>query len=320
MGHRQSLLVALLLSALFTIALVYATVEIPVAANSLLKQVFPDYGLTFEWGKAQELVQVFRPLGYVAFLCVLSLMAAGFVINRWRLTLLGALSLYLPVFGYFAFSMFFLAGVGFLRILWLPMLDVSPAILKLGGIVYLPYIALVALLRLLGIDAWIPLGFLVMSAGLFIFFLGATAWLYGRFKGVELVTFWIYRYSRHPQYLGFLLWSYGLLMLTSIFGGPRGGYIPPPSLPWLLLALAIISTAMMEEIAMTRRYEEEYLEYRGRTAFMIPLPRGISSLVTFPVRLVLKKEWPESKREIIYVITIYGTILVLLSLLMLPFF
>ncbi|MCC6065964.1 MAG: hypothetical protein LM576_08280 [Thermofilum sp.] len=34
--------------------------------------------------------------------------------------------------------------------------------------------------------------------GLFIFFLRAAAWLYGRFKGVGLVTFWIYRYSRHP--------------------------------------------------------------------------------------------------------------------------
>ncbi|MCC6004548.1 MAG: DUF1295 domain-containing protein [Thermofilum sp.] len=210
--------------------------------------------------------------------------------------------------------MFFLAGIGIL------MLDASPAILKLGGIVYLPYIALVALFRLLGIDAWIPLSFIVMGAGLFVFFLGATAWLYGKFMGVGLVTFWIYRYSRHPQYLGFLLWSYGLLMLTSILGSPMGGYIPPPSLPWLLLALAIVSTAAMEENAMTRRYGEKYLEYRSRTAFMIPLLRDISSLVTFPARLILKKEWPESKREIIYVITIYGTILVLLSLPMLPLF
>jgi len=291
------LLAALALSALFTIALVYATVEIPAVADSLLKRVFPDYGLTFEWGKARELVQALRPLGYVAFLRVLGLMTTGFVIGRWRLTVLGALSLYLPVFGSFAFSMFFLAGTGILRILWLPMLDASPAILKLGGIVYLPYIALVALFRLLGIDAWIPLSFIVMGAGLFIFFLGAAAWLYGRFMGVRLVTFWIYGYSRHPQYLGFLLWSYGLLMLTSILGSPKGGYIPPPSLPWLLLALAIVSTAMVEENAMTRRYGAKYLEYRGRTAFMIPLPRGISSLVTFPARFLLKRSGQKANEK-----------------------
>jgi hypothetical protein len=48
MGHRRGLLAALALSALFTIALVYATVEIPAVADSLLKRVFPDYGLTFE--------------------------------------------------------------------------------------------------------------------------------------------------------------------------------------------------------------------------------------------------------------------------------
>jgi hypothetical protein len=101
-------------------------------------------------------------------------MTTGFLINRWRLTVLGALSLSLPVFVNFSFSIFFLAGIRILRILLLPELDVSPAILKLGGIVYLPYIALVALLYLLGIDAWIPLSFFVMGAGLFIFFLGAT--------------------------------------------------------------------------------------------------------------------------------------------------
>jgi hypothetical protein len=155
------------LSALFTIALVYATVEIPVSTDSLLKQFFPDYGLTFEWGKARELVQALRPLGYLTFLCVLGLMMTGFVINRWRLTVLGALSLYLPAFAHFAFSMFFLAGIGILRILWLPVLDASPAILKLEDIVYLPYIALVALLHLLGIDAWIPLSFFIKGAGLF---------------------------------------------------------------------------------------------------------------------------------------------------------
>jgi hypothetical protein len=39
MGHRRGLLAALALSALFMIALVYATVEIPTVADSLLKRV-----------------------------------------------------------------------------------------------------------------------------------------------------------------------------------------------------------------------------------------------------------------------------------------
>jgi len=97
-------------------------------------------------------------------------------------------------------------------------------------------------------------------------------------------------------------------MLTSILGSPMGGLGAGYSLPWLLLALAIVSTAMVEENAMTRRYGAKYLEYRGRTAFMIPLPRGISSLVTFPARFLLKKEWSESKREVICVTATYGTI------------
>ena len=33
--------------------------------------------------------------------------------------------LFLPVFGHFALTMFFLGGLGFLRLLWMPFLDVS---------------------------------------------------------------------------------------------------------------------------------------------------------------------------------------------------
>jgi protein-S-isoprenylcysteine O-methyltransferase Ste14 len=314
MERKQSLFVAIVLSALFTIALVYATFEIPKLINSLLVHVFPDYALIGEWGKVQEVTEVMRPFGYVAFLCVLGLMLVGFIINRWKLSILGSFSLFLPVFGKFAFTMFFLAGVGFLRILWFPLIDASPTILKLGNAVYMPYLILEFLFHFINIDIGIPFSILSMSIGIFIFFLGVITWLHGKSNGIELIDFWIYKYSRHPQYLGFLIWSYGLLLLTSLLSVPRGGYVPPPSLIWLFLALVTIGSAIQEENAMTKKYGEKYSEYRNNTAFMIPLPKGASTLIMIPVKALLKKEWPESKKEVIYVIVVYGIMFIFLSL------
>jgi len=56
-------------------------------------------------------------------------MIAGFMVRKSYLSTIGSVGLYLPTFGYFAFTMFFLAGVGVLRALWFPLLDLSPKVL-----------------------------------------------------------------------------------------------------------------------------------------------------------------------------------------------
>ncbi|MEM4977343.1 MAG: hypothetical protein QXT64_08475, partial [Desulfurococcaceae archaeon] len=90
----------------------------------------------------------------------------------------------------------FLTGLGVLRTLWLPLLELSPSTLKLGCVVYLPfsYVPHAPLVRL--VTAFI---------GLFVFLLGVTTWFYGRFKGYEIVDFWIYKYSRGSALSRFML-------------------------------------------------------------------------------------------------------------------
>jgi len=154
----------------------------------------------------------------------------------------------------------------------------------------------------------------IMMSGLVVFLLGTVTWLYERFMGFKIIGFWIYRYSRHPQYLGFLLWSYGLLLLVTFLGAPKGGYVPPPSLPWLISALTIIGVALHEENTMAKKHSEEYVRYRGDTSFMLPLPKQLSALIVAPARVLLKKNWPENGKEVAFIIIVYGTILVLSSL------
>lgn len=262
-----------------------------------------------------------KPFGYISFAITLILILAGFATKWLKLATLGSIAIFLPTFGCFAFTMFFLAGIGVLRVLWFPWLDLSPNILRLGDAVYLPYIFLSFLAAPV---AWITgasptdmntsFSLVIMMSGLVVFLLGTVTWLYGRFMGFKIIGFWIYRYSRHPQYLGFLLWSYGLLLLVTFLGAPKGGYVPPPSLPWLISALTIIGVALHEENTMAKKHSEEYVRYRGDTSFMLPLPKQLSALIVAPARVLLKKNWPENGKEVAFIIIVYGTILVLSSL------
>jgi protein-S-isoprenylcysteine O-methyltransferase Ste14 len=172
--------------------------------------------------------------------------------------------------------MFFLAGLGALRALWLPILELSPGVLKLGCVAYAPFVALGPLATLVGM--------ILIFAGLLVFALGATTWLYGKFKGRDLVDFWIYKYSRHPQYLGFIVWSYGLLIFVSFKCYVKGAFATPPALIWLMSTMVVIGVAMLEEVEMSRRYGERYEEYRKKAPFMMPMPKLLSRAITAPLR------------------------------------
>jgi len=86
------------------------------------------------------------------------------------------------------------------------------------------------------------------------------------------------------------------------------------SLPWLLSALILIATALNEEIELKNRYNENYLDYQAKVPFMLPLPKIIKSILVFPIRKIFKKDLPENRKEILFIIMFYGGILILISL------
>lgn len=309
----DKLLVSLGFSLLFVLMLVYLTFDAPILLNEFLLIYFPDYGLTWE-EPALTVVADLRPLGYIAFFLTLILTGVGFLIKRFKLSFLGSIALYIPVFGYFAFKMFYFAGIGLLRILWMPIFDLSPEIFKFGDIVYLPY-------KVLASSLYPPINPLTISRiilglGMIVLFISTTTWFYGKLQGIKIIDFGIYKYSRHPQYLGFLLWNYGILVLIPpVF--VQGGYVPIPSLIWVLFALITIGIALIEEIEALKKDYSEYIHMRNNVPFMFPLPHLISTIL-FPIpRLFLKKDYPENKKEILFVLAFYGAILVFLSLLIL---
>ncbi len=103
-------------------------------------------------------------------------------------------------------------------------------------------------------SALITVGLALMAAGW---------WQVWRARG-ELVTNGLYRFVRHPQYLGFLLVIVGFL-------------IQWPTLPTLalfpVLVLVYYRLARREEATLEREFGERYVAYRTRTPMLLPRSR-----------------------------------------------
>jgi HEAT repeat protein/protein-S-isoprenylcysteine O-methyltransferase Ste14 len=307
-----------LIALVFTAGLMFASVEIPQLVDRLLHNNvhFLDVA-TGQDALSAYRTELFlshyhiRAIGYACLGLIVLLIVAGFVLGKRGLSSAGAILLFLPVFGHFAATMFFLGGLGFLRFLWLPFLDISFDIMRLGDIILLPYEWILDGARLLGINLYRQLPFIITGIGIFVFLMGVLAWMAGRLRKKEVTDFWIYRISRHPQYLGWIIWSYGVLFLP----GPNlRQYVGVANtLPWLLAAMIIIGVAMLEERRMNQEHGDAYASYRERTPFLFPLPRIIRKIFSLPQRLLFRKPYPDRKREIAVVITLYTGLLIGLS-------
>ncbi len=325
-GPRQFVLLTLL-AMTFTIGLTFVSIELPRLADSFLGKEFefldvatiskdhPDYDPQDPRHLRTELylkTYRLRWIGYGCLGAVVALIIVGFTTNRSSFSSAGAIILFLPVFGHFALTMFFLGGLGFLRLLWMPFLDLSFDVMRLGEIIVLPYKILSSLYSLTGLSRWIPLSYLVTGTGLFLFFLGTLTWFTARLQKRGVADFWAYRICRHPQYLGWIIWSYGILFLPNT-GNIKTMFAISNTLPWLLATMVIIGVALVEEVKMRRLFGESYDAYRKRTSFIFPLPHFLSGLFFLPVRVFFKKRFPERKREALLLAAFYTILLMAAS-------
>ena len=312
---RMGLLAVIsLLAVVFTAALTFATLQLPVILGSWLSRRFPDIHPVIEPERITEFMAIVRPIGYACLIAIAVLIVAGFVTGKRKLSVFGSFAFFLPTFGYFFASMFFLAGLGILRIPFIPFWDPSISLMNFGDISYLPYMALVYPFWLAGVDIRMAISWVAVGLGLFIFVLGTITWFYGKAQRRKTVDFWIYRYTRHPQYLGFIIWSYGVMLIAAQQPVPMGGANPGASLPWLLTSLVIICIALAEENRMRKEDSNGYLQYTAGAPFMFPIPRFVATLITSPIRLLLKKNRPETGKELLATFAVYAALLILLSL------
>jgi len=308
------------LAVVFTVGLTFATVELPYLVDEALQNSLPiPAGDSHVDTVARLKTELFmahyhvRAIGYVGFFLLLSLIAAGFSTERTGLAAFGAFGVMLPVFAQFAGVMFFLAGLGVLNALWLPILDMSSELQNWGLVINAPDDFLRWLLGLVGVHSVWPTTLFFIGSGILIFLLGTYAWLTARAKGEGVADIWVYRVSRHPQYLGWILWTYGAYLLIQRMQYPRRSWGFGASLPWLISTMVIIGVAMMEELNMRKRHGEAYETYRRSAPFLFPIPHFLERLLAAPVRLLFRKDQPDQRREVAAVVGLYTVLLIGIS-------
>ena len=316
----------LCLAIVFSIALMFAFTELPRLIDSALDANvgFPgmDQGASdINAFKAELYISALhlRWIGYASLGLVAVFILIGFITKRSGWALAGAFTIFLPVFGQFALSMFFLAGLGMLRVVWLPVMDISFNVLDLGNVIYIPYWILMWIFNQFNYWAQPELGWFFMAVGAFLFAWGVLAWMQSRFSKQGVATSWIYKISRHPQYLGWIIWTYGLIIYAPLVNQMKKSWGVGSSLPWLLMCMIIIGLCMLEELKMKKAYGEVYDQYRYRTPFLLPVPKWFKKVLKFPMWLMIRKPRPEKKKEVVSVITVYTILLMAISLIWVDF-
>lgn len=133
--------------------------------------------------------------------------------------------------------------------------------------------------------------------GLLVLFLGVAAWLNTKYQGGRLVDSGIYRLTRHPQYLGYILWSYGMLILSTYNQAPWRQPIEI-TLNWFVSSLILVGLALAEEINLRSDDGLNYVEYAERVSFMFPLPGSVRRVVSKPFRIMWGGDHPENLRMV----------------------
>lgn len=307
-----------LLAVIFSIGLMFAFTELPILLDQFLQKVVqtPHSDPAYDSMRIELFYSAYaiRLIGFICLGLILVFIIIGFASKRTAWAWIGSIAIFLPVFATFAHSMFYLAGLGLFNVILFPLQDISLAMVDLGKVVLVPYWILV---WFLGLFNWHAHGFLMyffMITGALIFVLGVFAWFRTRYSKDMVAREWIYRYSRHPQYLGWIIWSYGLMLYGPTLNQMKKSWGWNGTLPWLLSTMVIIGICLLEEMKMKERSGKEYEEYRNRTPFLMPLPGFINWILKVPMRLIMRSKRPEKRSDVGIVITVYTLLLVVLSL------
>ncbi len=307
-----------LLAAVFSTGLMFAFIELPLLLDRLMQSAIqtPHSDPSYDSFKIELFYNAYavRLIGYICLAVILALIVLGFATRKTALAWIGGLAMFLPVFATFAYSMFYLAGLGLFNVIILPFLDISISLVDLGRVVLIPYNILMWFSGLFNWNAYNFLVYFFMGSGALIFVIGVFTWLKTRSGRGTVAVSWLYRYSRHPQYLGWIIWSYGLMLYGPSVNDMKKSWGWHGTLPWLLSTMVIIGICMLEELKMKERAGKEYDTYRNHTPFLFPIPGFLKKILNFPLRLIFKTERPESKKQIGTILGIYTILLMAFSL------
>ena len=300
-------LTALLATLFFT----YVTLQIPRFLKSLTHGVLYDICRHFKIvGPRLDLIYIF---GEVILILVLVIAIKGITRKRYFASVLSAVVYFTPTLFVFVarmstlftgleipaylISYIFREYSIFGRYMW--------RLFYVGQVFLVPYWLAITAYASEGGRIWANIeqvrdiyGSTFIVVGLLVLFLGVAAWLNTKYQGRRLVDSGIYRLTRHPQYLGYILWSYGMLILSTYNQAPWRQPIEI-TLNWFVSSLILVGLALAEEINLRTDDGLNYDEYAERASFMFPLPRLVRRVVSAPFRIIWGSDFPENLRMVL---------------------
>lgn len=307
-----------LLALIFAGGLMFAFLELPEWLDKVIQKNVstPGFDPAYDPMRANLFFEAYfiKLIGYICLGLVLASILVGFLTRKSGWIWAGALIVFLPVFGTFAVSMFYLAGLGLFNTLMYPFMDISLELLKLGHVVLIPYWIL---MWFFGSFDWYAHDFLMyffMALGAAIFVISVFIWFQTRYEKRKVAKGWLYRISRHPQYLGWIIWSYGLMLYGPTLNNMKRSWGWTGSLAWLLSTLVIIGICMLEEVKMQELAGDDYDSYRKRTPFMFPIPEFLRKVFKAPARLIVRSGRPVRGSQIAGIVGVYALLFMSLSL------
>ena len=298
-------LTALLATLFFT----HVTLQIPRFLKSLYDGVF--YDLFSHFRAILDPITIF---GDLILILILITAVKGIVRKRYYASVISAVVYFTPTLFVFIVGMtilftgleipVFLIGIT-LRLCGIEGDFLLWGLFYSGQVFFVPYWLAITAYASEGDRLWANIeqvrdvyGGIFIVVGLLVLFLGVAAWLNSKYQGRRLVDSGIYRLTRHPQYLGYILWSYGMLILSTYNQAP---WSTPTAitLNWLVSSLILVGVALVEEINLRSDDGLNYVEYADRVSFMFPLPRWVRRIVSAPFRSIWGSDFPENLRMVL---------------------
>ena len=109
-------------------------------------------------------------------------------------------------------------------------------------------------------------GWVIASFGFLFFLIALTSML---IKRGGLLTSGLYGKVRHPQYLGFIVMTWGISAVSAIWVFK---YSWLSLSHWVAISLAYVVLGFLEEKYLLKKYPQEYKEYKEKVPFLFPVP------------------------------------------------
>ena len=119
----------------------------------------------------------------------------------------------------------------------------------------------------------LPWSILIILGGLFFIY----SLIYQLIFRKELIRKGPYKYVRHPQYLGIIIMTLGLTIISldtsPIFPFGNEFYYEKSLLLfiWLVEVIAYIILAKIEDFSLRKKYGKTFIEYENSIGFMVPI-------------------------------------------------